>query len=267
VTPDIDPTSRLRGLRILVTGGGSGIGRASCLRLAGEGAAILVTDRDPAAARATAEEIVAAGGAGTAAALDVAGPDVEAALPALVAEHLGELDGLVNNAGVGSAGTILETKDDDWRRLFAVNVDGVFKCTRAALPGMLARDHGTVVNVASVAGIAGLTRRFAYCATKGAVVSMTRAMALDYARTGVRVNCVCPGTIHTPWVESMAAGEPDRDAFLAQMRARQPVGRMGTAEEVAAAVAYLCSADSRFMTGSALVVDGGLTAGVPAGRD
>jgi NAD(P)-dependent dehydrogenase (short-subunit alcohol dehydrogenase family) len=267
VTADIDPTSRLSDLRILVTGGGSGIGRAACLRLAAEGASVLATDRDREAASVTAEAIIAAGGTGAAAALDVSGPDVETALPALTAEHLGELDGLVNNAGVGSAGTILETNDDDWRRLFSVNVDGVFKCTRAALPGMLTRDRGTIVNVASVAGIAGLTRRFAYCATKGAVVSMTRAMALDYARTGVRVNCVCPGTIHTPWVESMAADEPDRDAFLAQMRARQPVGRMGTAEEVAAAVAFLCSADSRFMTGSALVIDGGLTAGVPARND
>lgn len=267
MTADIDPSSRLRGLRILVTGGGSGIGRATCLRLAAEGAAVLATDRDQETASGTATAIAAAGGTGAAAELDVSGPDVETALPAVVAEHLGDLDGLVNNAGVGSAGTILETDDGDWRRLFAVNVDGVFRCTRAALPGMLARDRGTIVNVASVAGIAGLTRRFAYCATKGAVVSMTKAMALDYARTGVRVNCVCPGTIHTPWVESMATDEPDRDAFLGQMRARQPIGRMGTAEEVAAAVAYLCSADSRFMTGSALVVDGGLTAGVPARSD
>jgi NAD(P)-dependent dehydrogenase (short-subunit alcohol dehydrogenase family) len=267
VTASIDPTSRLRGLRILVTGAGSGIGRASCLRLAAEGAAVLATDRDPETSRATAEEIVAGGGTGVGAALDVSDPDVESALTELVGEHLGELDALVNNAGVGSAGTILETDEDDWRRLFSVNVDGIFRCTRAALPQMLARDRGTIVNIASVAGITGLTNRFAYCATKGAVVSMTRAMALDYARTGVRVNCVCPGTIHTPWVESMAAAEPDRDAFLSQMEARQPVGRMGTAEEIAAAVAFLCSADSGFTTGSALVVDGGLTAGVPARRE
>jgi meso-butanediol dehydrogenase/(S,S)-butanediol dehydrogenase/diacetyl reductase len=264
VTASPDPTSRLSGTRVLVTGGGSGIGRASCLRLAAEGAEVLVTDRDPDTARATAGEIVAAPGRGKAAQLDVADPDVESALTKLVAEHLGELDALVNNAGVGSSGTILETGEDDWRRLFVVNVDGVFRCSRAALPQMLERNRGTIVNVASVAGIAGLTNRFAYCATKGAVVSMTRAMALDYATTGVRVNCVCPGTIDTPWVESMAAGAPDRDAFRAHMAARQPVGRMGTAEEIAAAVAFLCSADSRFMTGAALVVDGGLTAGVPA---
>jgi 2-keto-3-deoxy-L-fuconate dehydrogenase len=264
VRASLDPASRLRGLRILVTGAGSGIGRASCLRLSAEGAVVLATDHNPETARATAEEVVAAGGAGIGMALDVSDPHIESALPALVAEHLGELDSLVNNAAVGSAGTILQTDEDDWRRLFSVNVDGVFRCTRALLPGMLARDRGTIVNIASVAGIAGLTNRFAYCATKGAVVSMTRAMALDYARTGVRVNCVCPGTIQTPWVESMAAAEADRDAFFSQMEARQPIGRMGTAAEIAAAVAFLCSADSGFMTGSALVVDGGLTAGVPA---
>lgn len=248
-----------------MTGGGSGIGRASCLRLGNEGAAVLVTDRDRETARATAEEIVATGGAATSAAVDVSG-DVQAALPALVAEHLGEIDALVNNAGVGLAGTILETHDDDWRRLFSVNVDGVFRCTRAVLPGMLERHRGSIVNVASVAGISGLTNRFAYCATKGAVVSMTRATALDFAGTGVRVNCVCPGTIDTPWVESMAAGAPDRETFWAEMAARQPIGRLGTADEVAAAIAFLCSADSEFMTGSVVAVDGGLTAGVPARR-
>ncbi len=261
-----EAADRLRGSAVVVTGGGSGIGRASCLRLASEGARVLVTDRDAETAQSTADEIAAAGGTAFAASLDVAGDEVERALPELVAEHLGELDALVNNAGVGAAGTILETADDDWRRLFSINVDGVFRCTRAVLPAMLDRERGSIVNIASVAGIVGLTNRFAYCATKGAVVSMTRALALDYAGTGVRVNCICPGTIHTPWVESFAAAAPDADAFRAQMAARQPVGRMGTAEEIAAAVAYLCSDDARFMTGSELVVDGGLTAGVPKPR-
>jgi NAD(P)-dependent dehydrogenase (short-subunit alcohol dehydrogenase family) len=256
-------TRRLEGVRAVVTGGGSGIGQATCLRLASEGASVLVTDIDPAAAEVTAARIDALGGVATSAELDVSA-DVEELLPNLVTQHLGELDALVNNAGVGAAGTILETSEDDWRRLFAVNVDGVLHCTRAVLPAMLERDRGAIVNVASVAGITGLPNRFAYCATKGAVVSMTRALALDYARTGIRVNCVCPGTIDTPWVESMAAGAPDREQFFAEMAARQPVGRLGTAEEIAAAIAFLCSSDSEFMTGSALTVDGGLTAGIPA---
>ncbi len=266
MSPAPDPGSRLAGVSAAVTGGGSGIGRASCLRLAAEGARVLVIDRNVDTAGSTAEAITSAGGSAVAAPLDVCATDVEPMLRRLVAEHLGALDALVNNAGVGAAGSILETEDEDWRRLFAVNVDGVFRCTRAVLPQMLERDRGRIVNVASVAGITGLTNRFAYCATKGAVVSMTRAMALDYASTGVRINCVCPGTVNTPWVESMASSMPDRDAFMAHMNARQPIGRMGTAEEIAGAVAYLCSADSEFMTGAALVVDGGLTAGVPASR-
>lgn len=256
---------RLEAVKAVVTGGGSGIGRATCLRLAAEGADVLVTDLDPQAAAVTAARIDALGGAAASAELDVTA-DANELLPDLIAQHLGELDALVNNAGVGSAGTILETSDEDWRRLFAVNVEGVFHCSRAVLPAMVERDRGIIVNVASVAGITGLTNRFAYCATKGAVVSMTRAMALDYARTGIRVNCVCPGTIDTPWVESMATGAPDRERFFAEMAARQPVGRLGTAEEIAAAIAFLCSPDSEFMTGSALTVDGGLTAGIPARR-
>ncbi|HEV7846978.1 MAG TPA: glucose 1-dehydrogenase [Thermoleophilaceae bacterium] len=258
--------ARLAGARIAVTGGGSGIGRASCERLAAEGARVLVLDLDAQAAEAAAAEIRAEGGDAVAAELDVSAAEAEERLTELVERQLGELDGLVNNAGVGAAGSILETGDEDWRRLFAVNVDGVFRCSRAVLPAMLARGAGSIVNMASVAGIVGLTNRFAYCATKGAVVAMTKAMALDFAGTGVRVNCICPGTIHTPWVESFAAAAPDPDVFRAQMAARQPVGRMGTADEIAAAVAYLCSEDSSFMTGSELVVDGGLTAGVPKPR-
>jgi NAD(P)-dependent dehydrogenase (short-subunit alcohol dehydrogenase family) len=258
--------ARLHDRGVVVTGGGSGIGRASCLRLAAEGARVLVTDRNAGAAAKVAEEIAAAGGTASAALLDVAAAEVEWTLARLVDEHLGEVDALVNNAGVGAAGNILETTDDDWRRLFATNVDGVFRCTRALLRQMLERGRGSIVNVASVAGLVGLTNRYAYCATKGAVISMTRAMALDHAGTGVRVNCVCPGTIHTPWVESFADAASDPDEFRRQMAARQPVGRMGTAPEVAAAVAYLCSDDSEFMTGSELVVDGGLTAGIPKPR-
>jgi NAD(P)-dependent dehydrogenase (short-subunit alcohol dehydrogenase family) len=267
VTQAAAACSRLGGVRAIVTGGGSGIGRATCLRLAAEGAKVLVTDRDGESAGATASAIAEAGGEARSGTLDVAAADGEDVLGALVDEHLGGLDALVNNAGVGAAGSILETSDDDWRRLFSVNVDGVFHCTRALLPRLLEQGSGSVVNTASVAGLVGLTNRYAYCATKGAVVSMTRAMALDCAGSGVRVNCVCPGTIHTPWVEGFAAAADDPDAFRAQMAARQPVGRMGSAEEIAAAIAYLVSDDSAFMTGSALTVDGGLTAGVPRPRD
>jgi NAD(P)-dependent dehydrogenase (short-subunit alcohol dehydrogenase family) len=236
------------------------------MRLAAEGARVLVSDIDEAAATRAAESIRAAGGEATPGRLDVAADTVEADLSELVDDRLGGVDALVNNAGVGAAGSILETSDEDWARLFKVNVDGTFRCTRAVLGRLLEQGKGSVVNIASVAGLVGLVNRFAYCATKGAVVSMTRALALDHAGTGVRVNCVCPGTVHTPWVDSFAAAAEDRAAFFAQMEARQPLGRLGGADEIAAAVAYLTSDDSSFMTGSALVVDGGLTAGVPARR-
>lgn len=261
-----ETTTRLSGTRVLVTGAGSGIGRATCLRLAADGARVLATDLDAESAAETARSVTAAGGIADAATLDVSRENAGAVVAKLADERLGGIDALVNNAGVGVAGSILETSEEDWRRLFEVNVSGMFRCSRAVLPAMVQQKGGSIVNMASVAGLVGLTNRFAYCSTKGAVVSMTRAMALDHAGTGVRVNCVCPGTIETPWVEAMEAAAPDREEFRAQMVARQPLGRLGRAEEVAAAVAYLCSPDAEFVTGSAMVVDGGLTSGVPASR-
>jgi 2-keto-3-deoxy-L-fuconate dehydrogenase len=256
-------SDRLAGVTAVVTGGGSGIGRACCLRLAAEGATVLVTDVDIDRARLVAAEVEAGGASAEARRLDVADPDSRSAWSEILTAHPHPIDVLVNNAGVGSAGSVLETDERDWRRLFSVNVDGVFRSMSAVLPSMLARASGSVVNIASVAGLVGLPNRFAYCATKSAVVGMTRATALDFADSGVRINCVCPGTIDTPWVASFADAADDPAAFRSQMDARQPIGRMGRDHEIAAAVAYLASEDSSFMTGSALVVDGGLTAGLP----
>ncbi len=261
-----DLRARLDGTRALVTGAGSGIGRATSVRLAAEGAHVLATDLDAERARETAQMIEEAGGSAGYAALDVASEGATAAVEALVEDRMGGIDVLVNNAGIGVPGSILETSESDWARLFSVNVDGTFRCSKAVIGAMLAQERGAIVNMASVAGLVGLTNRLAYCATKGAVVSMTKAMALDHAGTGVRINCVCPGTIETPWVESMADQASNREDFHRQMRARQPVGRLGRAEEVAAAVAYLASPDAEFVTGSAMVIDGGLTTGIPAGR-
>lgn len=253
---------RFAGRRAVVTGGASGIGRETCLRLAREGASVLVTDIDMTAAVRVADEIGALNQHASAFEVDVGSAASVSALAGLLSPENGAADVLVNNAGVGATGSILETDDDTWRHLFSINVDGVFRCTQAALPGMLAQGTGSIVNVGSVAGITGLTNRYAYCATKSAVVGMTRAIALDFADTGIRINCVCPGTVRTPWVESFAESSGDPEAFRAQMAARQPIGRMADSQEIATAIAYLASDDAAFITGSAMVIDGGLTAGL-----
>jgi meso-butanediol dehydrogenase / (S,S)-butanediol dehydrogenase / diacetyl reductase len=174
-----------------------------------------------------------------------------------VARVVRDVDVLVNVAGVGSTTTAPETPLDVWEEVFAVNARGTFLCCKHAIPAMIARGGGSIVNIASVAAIVGLKNRAAYCASKGAVVSLTRALAVDHVGDGIRVNAVCPGTIDTPWVRRLVeeAGES-----LDALTARQPLGRLGTADEVAEAVAYLASDAAAFVTGSVLVIDGGLTA-------
>jgi len=170
------------------------------------------------------------------------------------------LDILVNNAGIGLVGNIEETAKDDFERLLRVNVEGMYLVTRAAMPLLLA-SGGSIVNIGSVAGLIGVKRRFAYCATKGAVVALTRQLAVDYAGR-VRVNCVCPGTVHTPFVEAYLEkfhkGEEDKTRL--ELHARQPLGRMGRPDEIAYMVLYLCSAEAEFVTGATPTIDGGWTA-------
>jgi NAD(P)-dependent dehydrogenase (short-subunit alcohol dehydrogenase family) len=168
---------------------------------------------------------------------------------------------LANVAGIGSTQTVLDTPPELWEAVFAVNVRGVFNTCRAVLPGMIGRGGGVVVNAASIAGLVGLRNRAAYCASKGAVVALTKAMALDHVGQGIRVNCVCPGTVDTPWVGRLLDAAEDPAAARAALVARQPIGRLGTAEEVAKAIAYLASDDAAFVTGTELVIDGGLVAG------
>jgi NAD(P)-dependent dehydrogenase (short-subunit alcohol dehydrogenase family) len=167
---------------------------------------------------------------------------------------------LVNNAGVGTAGTVLTTQPDDFWRMMAVNVYGTFLVTRAVLPDMLQQHAGTIVNVASVAGLVGIQNRAAYSASKGAVLALTRSLHADFHKEGIRVNAVVPGTVNTPWVERITRMEADPEAAVAAMAARQPIGRMGVPEEIAEAVYFLATPMSRFVYGSWLVVDGGLTA-------
>ncbi len=173
----------------------------------------------------------------------------------------GRLDILVNNAGVGHVGTLVQTEGSDLDRLYAVNVRGVFNVSKAFLPSMLARRAGNIINMASIGGVVGIRDRLAYCTSKFAVVGLTKSMALDHALDGIRVNCICPGRVETPWVAERLAAYPDPEKARREMTATQAVGRMGRPEEIAAAAVYLASDESSFVTGSAFMIDGGWSAG------
>ncbi len=244
---------RLDGRTALVTGGASGIGHETVRALAGSGAHVLIGDRDEEAARTLAAEIDGADSL----CMDVTDPrSVEHAL-----ESLDDLDILVNNAGIGHVGDIEECRLEDLRAVLRVNVEGVFIVTAAAMPLLLRASHPCIVNIGSVAGLVGVKRRFAYCASKGAVVSMTRSLAADYAGR-MRVNCVCPGTVDTPFVEAYLEKfhKHEKEEVRKQLDARQPIGRVGRPREIAHLVLYLCSDEAEFVHGSMVAIDGGWTA-------
>ncbi len=247
------PPFRLDGRTALVTGGASGIGERTVRALAGSGAHVLVADINEGAARALAAEV------GNAAAIRLDVTDPSGIVPAL--GQVEALDILVNNAGIGHVGSVEECPVDEWRAVMRVNAEGVFLVTQAALPLLLRSACPSVVNIASVAGLVGVKRRFAYCASKGAVVSMTRSLAADYAGR-LRVNCVCPGTVDTPFVEAYLEKyhSHEKVAVRKQLDARQPVGRLGRPEEIAHLVLYLCSDEAEFVHGATMAIDGGWTA-------
>ena len=247
----------LAGKHALVTGAGSGIGAAIAATFAQAGAEVVVTDRDASTAQATVDRIVAAGGQARAQPLDVTDEEACARLAAEVHAAAGRLDILVNNAGVGHVGTLLQTTGADLDRLYSVNVRGVFNLSKAFLPGMLERRAGVIINMASVGGVIGIPDRLAYCTTKFAVVGLTKSMALDHAAAGVRINCICPARVETPWVAARLREYPDPERARREMSATQAVGRMGRPEEIASAALYLASDEAVFVTGSALMIDGG----------
>ena len=250
-------SERFSGRVALVTGGGSGIGRATALAFAREAARVGVADRSLQKAEAVAGEIAAAGGKALALACDVSIASECESTVAAVEKALGPLDILVNNAGIGTTGTVLTTGEADFERLMTVNVKGTYLMSRAALAVMVPRKRGVIVNAGSIAGLRAVADRAAYVTTKFAVVGLTKAMALDHVKDGIRVNAVCPGTTLTPWIDERLAEAEDRKAAMAALVLRQPMGRLGTAEEMAAAYLFLASDDSSFTTGTTLVVDGG----------
>ncbi|GJF33501.1 oxidoreductase [Kitasatospora sp. NE20-6] len=240
--------SQLTGLAAVVTGGASGIGLATARLLAAEGARVAVLDLDPSGAEPPLTGITA----------DVADDTSVRAAVAQAAEALGGLDILVNNAGIGAVGTVADNDDAQWHHVLDVNLLGMVRTSRAALPHLRRSRHAAIVNMCSIAATAGLPQRALYSASKGAVLSLTLAMAADHLREGIRVNCVNPGTADTPWIGRLLAAAPDPAAERAALGARQPHGRLVTADEVAAAVLYLAGPGAGSVTGTALAVDGGM---------
>jgi NAD(P)-dependent dehydrogenase (short-subunit alcohol dehydrogenase family) len=240
--------SDFTGLRAVVTGGGSGIGLAAATLLGERGACVACLDLDPSGVPETLMGLTA----------DVADEDSVEMAVTQVAHEFGGLDILINNAGIGAQGTVEENSYDEWRRVFDVNLLGIVRATRAALPHLRASTAAAIVNTCSIAATAGLPNRALYSASKGAVLSLTLALAADLVAEGIRVNCVNPGTTDTPWVHRLLAVADDPEAELAGLRARQPMGRLVSAEEVAAAIAYLAGPSAASTTGTVLAVDGGM---------
>jgi NAD(P)-dependent dehydrogenase (short-subunit alcohol dehydrogenase family) len=242
-----------------VTGAGSGIGAAIAQLFARQGARVVALDLNE-SAEGTAATIAAGGGDAIARRCNVAEPDEVAGTFRDIGAELGRLDILVNNAGIAHVGTIEQTTPDDLDRLYAVNVRGVFLCSKAAVEIMLPRGRGVILNMASIASLVGVPERFAYAMTKGAVHTMTMSIAVDFVKRGIRCNCICPARIQTPFVDGyLRKHYPDReDEMRRVLDAYQPIGRMGTPEEVAALALYLCSDEAAFVTGQAYPIDGGV---------
>ncbi len=246
----------------VVTGAGSGIGAAIAELFAEAGALVYVAECHEKSGHATAARIIQAGGRAKVIQVDITVERDCETLAERVLEHDEQrCDVLVNNAGIGHVGTILSTETADFEKLWQVNVRGLYFVSRKFLPAMVTRGRGSIINLGSVAAVTGMESRFAYTATKHAVLGMTRSMAMDFGTSGVRINCICPGRVQTPFVEARLKEYADPEAYLRQMVAPHAVKRLGTPREIAAAALFLACDESSFVTGCAFSVDGGYTTG------
>ncbi|MBI4451499.1 SDR family oxidoreductase [Candidatus Woesearchaeota archaeon] len=243
----------LSGKVVVITGGGSGFGKANANRAAHEGAQVIILERKPSA---TSKEIIRSGGKAVSIVCDVAKESAVKQAFSEIKKHFGKVDVLVNNAGIFRHGNIVSTTAKDWDEVLAVNLKGVYLCSKYAIP--LTRKGGSIVNISSYYGLQGGASVAAYCASKGGVLNLTRAMALAHAREGIRVNCICPGAIDTP----MLRKDFPTDRQVRAIVAANPMGRVGKPEEVAAAILWLASDEASYVTGAILSVDGGDAAGV-----
>lgn len=252
---------RLKDRIAIVTGGGSGIGQAACLLLANEGATVAIGDIVPEAAMRTATEITQAGGQSMHGTLDVTDVSSVEAFVGQVLRQYQRVDILVNNAGgIVTPTNVLDCTESDWDRTFALNVKGAFLMSRAVLPSMIQNRSGSIINISSVAALVGRKNLVAYSAAKGAIIALTRAMAHDHGRDGIRVNCVCPGPTLTPAFLRDLARAPDPEAKRKAREGEQPLGRLGEPSDIAEAIVFLASDRASWITGMVLTVDGGNTA-------
>ncbi|MCS1407488.1 MAG: Dihydroanticapsin 7-dehydrogenase [Verrucomicrobia subdivision 3 bacterium] len=251
----------LAGKRALVTGAGSGIGEAIVKTFAAAGAAVMVVDVNDAAGRQTVEKVNADGGEAVFRQMDVSDAAACNHLASEVIGSDGRLDILVNNAGIGHVGTILQTEGDDLDRLYRVNVRGIFNLCKAFLPHMIEVSAGNIINLASIGGVVAVRDRLAYCTTKFAVVGLTKSIALDHAKQGIRCNCICPGRVETPFVTARLKEYADPEAAYQKMASTQALGRMAKPLEIAHAALYLAADESSFVTGTDFLIDGGWSAG------
>ncbi len=254
---------RLIGKRALVTGGASGIGEATAARFAAESAAVAVADLDGAGAENGARRIRDKGGNAIGLAADVGDDTSVSAMVTRAWDALDGLDILVNNAAVPMVGTVETLAPDDWDRVLDIDLKSIYRASRAIWPRFRAAGGGAILNTASVAGIIGMAGQHGYSAAKAGVVALTKCLALDGAAHGIRVNCICPGFVETPMAVAFIEAQDAPAASRAAIEAAHPLGRMGKPDEIAAGFVYLASDEARWITGTALVIDGGLTSGLP----